>query len=68
MDEGQTTRLIEDARAVLDGAIVLEVHEAHAERVKAELAAAGYADCRVTQDLAGRDRVVEARCQTPSQL
>jgi release factor glutamine methyltransferase len=64
IDEGQTGRLIADARAVLDGAIVLEVHEAHAGKVLSELTAAGYTDGRITQDLAGRDRVVEARWRT----
>jgi release factor glutamine methyltransferase len=57
VDEGQTARLIADAKSLL----VLEVHEAQAERVRAELDAAGYTETRITQDLAGRDRVVEGR-------
>ncbi len=61
VDEGQTPRLGQDARRVLDGAIVLEVHEDRAREVLATLAAAGYTEGRVTPDLAGRERVVEAR-------
>ena len=61
LDDGQTGRLIEDARAVLEGALVLEVHEEQATRVGAELEAAGYGGVTVTRDLAGRDRVVEGR-------
>jgi release factor glutamine methyltransferase len=57
VDDGQTARLIAAAKSLL----VLEVHEAHAGRVRAELEAAGYVDTRITQDLAGRDRVVEGR-------
>ena len=60
VDEGQTDRLIADARAVLDGAIVLEVHELHAERARHQLETVNYTDAKITQDLAGRDRVVEA--------
>ena len=58
-----TDRIVDDARRVLarDGAIVFECHEDHATRVLAALQLAGYRDGRVTRDLAGRDRVVEAR-------
>jgi len=59
VDEGQTGRLVEDARAVLDGRLVLEVHEERAAEVAAALDAAGYVDVKVGADLAGRDRVVE---------
>jgi release factor glutamine methyltransferase len=58
VDRGQTSRLIAGARF---GWLVLETHEERARDVAAQLAAAGYADVRVSQDLAGRDRVVEGR-------
>jgi release factor glutamine methyltransferase len=61
LDEGQTGRLIEDARRVLDGWLVLEIHENRAADVSRKLTAAGYDPATVTPDLAGRDRVVEAR-------
>jgi len=60
VDEGQTERLARAARDVLDGFIVLEVHEARAVEVAAALTALGYAGATVGRDLAGRDRVVEA--------
>ncbi len=63
VDEGQTERLVADATRVLDGWIVLEVHEAHARAVAAQLEAAGYADVGVRHDLAGKERIVEARWQ-----
>lgn len=43
------------------GALVLEIGESQAAAVTAALEELGYADVRVTRDLAGRDRVVEAR-------
>ena len=43
------------------GALVLEIHAERAAEVVALLAGLGYAQTGVTQDLAGRDRVVEAR-------
>jgi release factor glutamine methyltransferase len=61
VDEGQTERLVADARASLDGSLVLEVHEERARGVAASLAAAGYTDVSVTADLAGRERIVEGR-------
>jgi methylase of polypeptide subunit release factors len=61
VDEGQTERLIDDAREVLDGALVLEVHEARATQIAAHLEGAGYAQVHVSQDLASRDRIVEGR-------
>jgi release factor glutamine methyltransferase len=63
VDEGQTERLLGDARRVLDGWLVLEAHELHAGAVSARLAEAGYSEIRITQDLAGKERVVEARWQ-----
>ena len=59
IDEGQTLALIAAAREVLDGWLVLECHEERAAEVAR--ACAGYADVAITRDLAGRERVVEAR-------
>ena len=61
VDEGQTARLAADARAVLRGPLVLEVHEAHAREIAALLEQLGYGDVAVTDDLAGRERIVEGR-------
>lgn len=63
VDEGQTERLIGDARRVLRGPLVLEVHEEHARTVTRQLESAGYGDVRVTNDLGGRQRVVEGLWQ-----
>ena len=54
------------ARAALDvlvpgGALVLEVGDGQAPRVAGLLGALGFADVRVSEDLAGRERVVEGR-------
>jgi release factor glutamine methyltransferase len=64
VDEGQTEVL---ARAALDvlrpgATLVLEVHAEHAQEVSAMLEALGYS-VRITSDLTGRDRVVEAKRQ-----
>ena len=63
LDEGQTEAIARDARRVLaaHGALALEVHELHARAVATFLAELGYHGVAVTRDLAGRDRVVEAR-------
>ena len=61
IDVGQTERLVADATRVLSGPLVLEVHEQHAGDVAGQLEAAGYGDIRITRDLAGKERVVEAR-------
>jgi release factor glutamine methyltransferase len=61
VDEGQTRRLVEQASALLDGWLVLEVHEERADAIAIMLGDAGYREVLVTQDLAGRDRVVEGR-------
>ena len=58
VDRGQTQRLIEQATF---GWLVLEVHEARAHEVAAQLEHRGYVDIRVSQDLTGRDRIVEGR-------
>jgi release factor glutamine methyltransferase len=64
VDEGQTERLARDARAVLDGWLVLEVHEDHADDVLTVLTTMSYREGRISADLARRPRVVEARWQT----
>jgi release factor glutamine methyltransferase len=63
VDVGQTSALAAGARTVLaaDGAIAVECHEARAGSVAAELASFGYTGVTITRDLAGKDRVVEAR-------
>ena len=61
VDRGQTRRIAEAAREQLDGALVLEVHETRADEVARLLAELGYAQVEVTEDLAGRPRVVEGR-------
>jgi release factor glutamine methyltransferase len=63
VDEGQTGRLVEQATRLLAGPIVLEVHENYAQSVAGQLESAGYGDIRVTVDLAGKERVVEALWQ-----
>jgi release factor glutamine methyltransferase len=64
VDEGQTERLAQAARDVLHGWLVLEVHEDQADEVSTMVTTLSYADARVSPDLAGRPRVVEARWQT----
>lgn len=61
--DGHTERLACEAREVLapGGSIVLECHAEHAAEVCALLAGLGYAGATISRDLAGRERVVEAR-------
>jgi release factor glutamine methyltransferase len=61
IDEGQTARLADEARAVLDGWLVLEAHAELAQDLAGTLTSLGYESVTVNPDLAGRDRVVEAR-------
>ena len=61
LDTGQTARLAREARVVLDGWLVLEVHADRARGVADDLAELGYDGVGIERDLAGRDRVVEAR-------
>ena len=61
LEEGHTDAIARAARDVLDGWLVVEVHEEHATDVMAMLTGLGYAGTTITHDLAGRDRVVEAR-------
>jgi len=65
VDAGQTAALARDARARLSpgGWLLLEVHARQADAVAALLEALGYVDAKVTRDLTGRERVVEARWQ-----
>jgi release factor glutamine methyltransferase len=63
VDEGQTGRLVAGATRVLEGWLVLEVHEEHARTIAAQLDEAGYFDVDVGHDLAGKERLVEARWQ-----
>jgi release factor glutamine methyltransferase len=60
VDDGQTGRLVREAREVLAGWLVLEVHEARAQSVAQELERTGYSRVAVVNDLAGKERVVEA--------
>ncbi len=63
VDRGQSAALAREASRALrpGGALVLEIHEHGASGAVALLGAHGYEGVRVTQDLAGRDRVVEGR-------
>lgn len=61
VDAGQTSKLATLARGVLDGWLVLEVHERFAGDVADELALLGYDAARISLDLGGRERVVEAQ-------
>jgi release factor glutamine methyltransferase len=60
---GQTEALVREAAVVLrpGGALVLETHDDGAAHVTALLAGHGYREIVVTEDLAGRERVVEGR-------
>jgi release factor glutamine methyltransferase len=66
VDEGQTERLADAARAVLDGWLVLEVHEERAADILTVLETGGYSGANISLDLAGRARIVEARWHTQS--
>ena len=61
VDDGQTARLAREARSVLEGWLVLEVHEDRAQPMSAELARLGYQGVSIGLDLAGRERMLEAR-------
>jgi release factor glutamine methyltransferase len=61
VDDGQTERLADEARALLTGWLVLEVHEDRAALMSDVLATLGYEDVGVVADLTGRPRIVEAR-------
>jgi len=61
-------RLFEQAAGALrpGGLLAVEIHERAAAAVAAAARDAGFVDVRVTQDLAGRERVVSARRPRPS--
>ena len=61
LDEGQTVRLARAAQSVLDGWLVVEVHEDRAQALSDELAKLGYRGIGVGLDLAGKERMLEAR-------
>jgi release factor glutamine methyltransferase len=63
VDEGQTEVLAAHALGVLrpGGYLVVEVHEDRAREIADVLEAAGFAEVRISRDLAGRERVVEGR-------
>jgi len=61
VDEGQTTRLARTAQSVLDGWLVVEVHEDRAQALSDELAKLGYRGITVGLDLAEKERMLEAR-------
>ena len=64
--DGQTERLANDAKLVLSGWLVLEVHEARARTIAQALEQDGYSRVGISNDLAGRERVVEAWWGTQS--
>jgi release factor glutamine methyltransferase len=66
VDDGQTRRLAADARRVLDGHLVLEIHADRAGEVTAALLHLGYSETTVSEDLAGRERVVQGWWGTSS--
>jgi release factor glutamine methyltransferase len=61
VDEGQTARLARAAQSVLDGWLVVEVHEDRAQALSDELAKLGYRGITIGLDLADKERIVEAR-------
>jgi release factor glutamine methyltransferase len=64
VDEGQTARLGRDARSALEGWLVLEVHEERATSMFDELTRLGYQRVSIGLDLAGKERVLEARWES----
>jgi release factor glutamine methyltransferase len=66
LDEGQTAAVVRAARGVLKtgGWLVLELHWDGAADVLRQLQENGYGSAVVSRDLAGRERVVEARWES----
>jgi release factor glutamine methyltransferase len=63
VDDGQTEALARGAPRVLRGWLVLECHERRARDVATRLSEWGYRSVTISDDLAGRPRVVEAQWQ-----
>jgi release factor glutamine methyltransferase len=61
IDDGQSERLAADARRLLEGTLVLEIHEERGGHLSGVLLELGYEGVRVGPDLAGRERVLEGR-------
>ena len=66
VDEGQTVRLARVAQSVLEGWLVLEVHEERAQGLSDELAKLGFRGVSIRLDLAGKERVLEGEWGTSS--
>jgi release factor glutamine methyltransferase len=68
LEAGQTAALVEAARDVLDGWLVLEVHGLLAGKTVKRLEALGFTEVTIALDLGGLERVVEGRWKqtTPS--
>jgi release factor glutamine methyltransferase len=66
VDDGQTLRLAHAAQSVLDGWLVLEVHEERAHALSDELVKLGFRGVSIRLDLAGRERVLEGEWGTSS--
>ncbi len=62
--DGQTERLVHEAKAVLAGWLVVEVHEDRAQALARTLEEQGYTRVGVGNDLAGKERYVEAWWET----
>jgi release factor glutamine methyltransferase len=61
VDEGQTARLARAAQSVLQGWLVVEVHEDRAQALSDDLAKLGYRGITIGLDLADKERILEAR-------
>ena len=61
LEEGHTDAIARAVRDVLSGWLVLEVHEDRARVMSDELARLGFQGISIGLDLAGRERVLEAR-------
>ena len=64
IDEGQTQAIAAAARDVVHGWLVLEMHEEREVEVARMLSELGYGGIRIAEDLARKNRVVEALCTT----
>jgi release factor glutamine methyltransferase len=66
VDDGQTLRLAHAAQSVLEGWLVLEVHEERARALSDELVKLGFRGVSIRLDLAGKERVLEGEWGTSS--